>query len=71
MAGETPEAWIGQEVLLHVWKRDDLGTEPQTAVLQGMNSFGVTVESLQQRHLTFYPWTTVREIVLRQDQGSR
>jgi hypothetical protein len=71
MAGETPEAWIGQEVLLHVWKSDDLGTEPQTAVLQGMNSFGVTVESLQQRHLTFYPWTTVREIVLRQDQGSR
>ncbi len=71
MAGETPEAWIGQEVLLHVWKSDDLGTEPQTAVLQGMNSFGVTVESLQQRHLTFYPWTTVRETVLRQDQGSR
>lgn len=64
MAGETPEAWIGQEVLLHVWKSDDLGTEPRTAVLQGIDSFGVTVEGLQQRHLTFYPWSTVREIVL-------
>lgn len=70
MAGETPEAWIGQEIVLHVWKSDDLGTEPYTAVLQGIDSFGVTVEGLQQSHLTFYPWSTVREIVLRQDSGS-
>jgi hypothetical protein len=70
MAGETPEAWIGQEVLLHVWKSDNLGTEPLTAVLQSIDSFGVMVEESQQRRFTFYPWSTVREIVLRQDQGS-
>jgi hypothetical protein len=70
MAGETPEAWIGQEVVLHIWKSDDLGTEPQTAVLQGIDSFGVTVEGLQERRLTFYPWSTVREIELGQDPGS-
>ncbi len=71
MAGETPEAWIGQEVLLHVWRSNDLGTEPQTAVLRGIDSCGVTVEGPQQRRLTFYPWSTVREIVLGQDPGSR
>ena len=70
MAGETLEAWIGQEVLLHVWKSDDLGTEPQSAVLRGMDSFGVTVEGPQQRRLTFYPWSTVREILLQQEPGS-
>ncbi len=71
MAGETPEAWIGQEVLLHVWKSDDLGTEPQTAVLRGIDYFGVTVEGSQQPRLTFYPWSTVREIMLGQEQRSR
>ena len=71
MEGETPEAWIGQEVLLHIWRSNDLGTEPQTAVLRGIDSFGVTVEGPQQRRLTFYPWSTVREIVLGQDPGSK
>jgi hypothetical protein len=70
MAEETPEAWIEREVQLHVWKSDGLGTEPRTAVLRGVDSFGVTVEDRQQGCLTFYPWSTVREIVLRQDQGS-
>lgn len=70
MAGEMLEAWIGREVSLHVWKSDDLGTEPLTSVLRGIDSFGATVEGLQQRRLTFYPWSTVREIVLRQDLGS-
>ena len=68
MAGETPEAWIGQEVLLHLWKSDGLGTEPCTAVLQGIDTFGVTVEIPQQSDLTFYPWTTLREIALRQER---
>jgi hypothetical protein len=70
MAGQTLEAWIGREVSLHLWKSDDLGTEPLAAVLRGVDSFGVTVEDLQQPHLTFYPWSTVREILLRQDQGN-
>lgn len=69
-SGETLEAWVGREVELHVWKSDDLGTEPQTAVLQGMDSFGATVEVPQQRRVIFYPWSTIREIVLSQDQGS-
>lgn len=69
MAGETLEAWIGREVVLHVWKSDDLGIEPQTAVLRGVDSFGTTVEVLQQRRVTFYPWSTVREIVLNQGSG--
>ena len=70
MAGEMLESWIGREVSLHVWKSDDLGTEPLTAVLRGVDSFGTTVEGAQQGSLAFYPWTTVREIVLRQDPGS-
>jgi hypothetical protein len=71
MAGETPEAWVGREVLLHLWKSDGLGTEPCTAILRGINAFGVTVESPQQHDLTFYPWSTLREIALRQDQNSK
>ena len=70
MAGETLEAWIGREVSLHLWKSDDLGTEPSVAVLRGVDSLGVTVESPQQTRLTFYPWSTLREILLRQEQGS-
>jgi hypothetical protein len=65
MAGETLEAWIGQEVSLHVWKSADLGTEPLTSVLRGVDSFGTTVEGSQQGSLTFYPWSTIREIVLQ------
>ena len=70
MAGEMLESWIGREVSVHVWKSDDLGTEPLTTVLRGVDSFGTTVEGSQQGSLTFYPWTTVREIILRQDRGS-
>ena len=70
MAGETPEAWIGQEVSLHLWKSEDLGTETHTAVLRGIDSSGVTVEGLQEHNLSFYPWSTVREIMLGQDQDS-
>ena len=70
MAGETPEAWIGREVLLHLWKSEGLGTEPLAAVLRGIDAFGVTVESPHQRRLTFYPWSTLREIALGQDKGS-
>jgi hypothetical protein len=68
--GETPEVWIGRDVLLHIWKSDGLGTEPHEAISQGIDSFGVTVEGSQQGPLTFCPWSTVREIVLRQDQAS-
>lgn len=70
MAGEMLESWIGREVSVHVWKSDDLGTEPLTTVLRGVDSFGTTVEGSQPGNLTFYPWTTVREIILRQDRGS-
>ncbi|HET7478757.1 MAG TPA: hypothetical protein VFJ72_04475 [Rubrobacteraceae bacterium] len=70
MAGETPEAWIGQEVLLHLWKSDGLGTEPCPAVLQGIDTFGVTVEDPQQSRLTFYPWSTLREISPKKDPVS-
>jgi hypothetical protein len=70
MAGEMLEAWIGREVSLHLWKSDDLGTEPLVTVLRGVDSFGTTVEGSQQGSFTFYPWSTVREIVLRQDRGS-
>ena len=68
MAGETPEAWIGKEVSLHLWKSEDLGTEAYTAVLRGIDSLGVIVKGSQS--LTFYPWSTVREITLGQDQDS-
>ncbi len=67
MAGETLNAWIGQEVSLHLWKSDDLGTEPTAAVLRGVDSFGVTVDNSQQSRLAFYPWSTLREIVLKQE----
>ena len=70
MAGETPEAWIGQEVSLHLWKSEDLGTEAHTAVLRGIDSSGVTVEGSQEHDLTFYPWSTVREIMLGQNQNN-
>lgn len=70
MAGETPEAWIGREVVLHLWKSDGLGTEPCEAVLRGIGALGVTVEIPQQRELTFYPWSTLREISPRQDTAS-
>jgi hypothetical protein len=70
MAGETPEAWIGQEVSLHLWKSEDLGTEAHSAVLRGIDSSGVTVEGSQGHDLTFYPWSTVREITLGQNQDS-
>jgi hypothetical protein len=50
---------------LHVWKSADLGTEPLTSVLRGVDSFGTTVEGSQQGSLTFYPWSTIREIVLQ------
>lgn len=71
MAGESPEAWIGRGVLLHLWKSDGLGTEPCTTVLRGVNDLGVTVEDPQQRGLTFYPWSTLREITPRQDRDSK
>ena len=70
MAGETPEAWIGQEVSLHLWKSEDLGTAAHTAVLRGIDSSGVIVEGSQEHNLTFYPWNTVREITLGQNQDS-
>jgi hypothetical protein len=70
MPGETPEVWIGQEVSLHLWKSEDLGTEAHTAVLRGIDSSGVTVEGSQEHNLTFYPWNTVREIKLRQHQDN-
>lgn len=70
MVGETPEAWVGQEVLLHLWKSDGLGTEPRTTVLRGINDHGLTVEEPDRRGLTFYPWSTLREITPRQDRGS-
>lgn len=66
MTGETLEAWIGSEVSLHLWKSDGLGTEPCTAVLRGVDAFGVTVE-IPQRGLTFYPWSTLREITPERD----
>lgn len=66
MAGETPEAWIGQEVTLHLWKSDGLGTEPCEAVLRGIGPLGVTVELSQRYGLTFYPWSTLREITPHQ-----
>lgn len=62
--GETPESWIGQEVLVHLWKSDGLGTEPCKAMLEGINAFGITVKILQQGSLSFYPWSTLREISL-------
>jgi hypothetical protein len=34
MAGETPKVWIGQEVSLHLWKSEDLGTEAHSAMLK-------------------------------------
>jgi len=71
MAGETPDAWIGHEVSLHLWKSDGLGTESCTTVLRGVNDLGVTVEDPHRRGLTFYPWSTLREITPRQDQGSK
>ena len=70
MAKETPEAWIGQEVSLHLWKSEDLGTETHTTVLRGIDSSGVTVEGSQEHNLSFYPWSTVREITLGQNQDS-
>lgn len=70
MAGATPEAWIGHEVLLHLWKSDGLGTEPCTVVLQSIDTLGVTVKNPQQRGLSFYPWSTLREIEIRQDRDS-
>lgn len=70
MAGATPEAWVGWEVLLHLWKSDGLGTEPYTTVLRGVDDLGVTVEDPQSRGLTFYPWSTLREITPLHDQGS-
>lgn len=70
MAGETPEAWVGKEVTLHLWKSDGLGTEPCMAVLRGICTLGVTVELPQQDVLTFYPWSTLREITPRQDRAS-
>lgn len=68
MAGASPEAWIEQEVLLHLWKSDGLGTEPSTVVLRSIDSLGVTVKIPQQSGLSFYPWSTLREIELKQDQ---
>jgi hypothetical protein len=70
MAGETPEAWIGQEVLLYLWKSEDLGTEAHAAVLRGIDSSGVTAEGSQGHNLSFYPWSTVREIMFGQNQDS-
>lgn len=71
MVGETPEAWIGWEVLLHLWKSDGLGTETRITVLRSVNGLGVTVEDPQRPGLTFYPWSTLREITPRQDPGGR
>lgn len=68
MAGETLEAWVGSEVLLHLWKSDGLGTEPCTAVLRGVDVLGATVE-IPERGLTFYPWSTLREITPSRDQA--
>lgn len=69
MAGETPEAWVGNEVTLHLWKSDGLGTEPYEAVLRGISTLGVTVEIPRQHELTFYPWSTLREITPRQNHA--
>lgn len=68
MAGETPEAWVGSEVLLHLWKSDGLGTEPCRAVLRGVDALGVVVQ-IPERGLTFYPWSTLREIMPSQRQA--
>ena len=70
MAGTTPAAWIGQEVLLHLWKSDGLGTEPCEAVLRGIDTLGVTVKIPQRGGLSFYPWSTLREIELSQEPES-
>lgn len=67
MTGDTPEAWIGRQVMLHLWKSDGLGTEPCDALLRGIGTLGVTVEIPPQHDLTFYPWSTLREITPRQD----
>ncbi len=68
MAGETPEAWLGCEVLLHLWKSEGLGTESCTATLEGINAFGITIRIGQQGSLSFYPWSTLREISFDQEQ---
>lgn len=70
MAGTTPEAWIGRKTLLHLWKSDGLGTEPCEAVLRGVDTLGVTVKTPHQSDLSFYPWSTLREIELSQEPGS-
>ncbi len=59
MERENPlEAWVGRQVLVRMqgMKGD------RRAWLQGVNEFGIVLETLETREPSFFPWSAVYEV---------
>jgi hypothetical protein len=73
-AVETPEAWVGKQVVVNLAGQPGMAPEDPAASkregqLKGINDWGVTVLSTydseapgEYQRTEFYPWTAVRAI---------
>ncbi len=62
MAEESPESWVGKRVKVYLFNAGVPDVEDVTTHLRWIDKLGVTVDGIPGGRLSFYPWSSVRQI---------